>query len=412
MISESFDRVDAPVETGGGYTEISEISPGLFRARRAGKFFILKTAKDNSARAANLLKREYSLCCGLTHPHIVSIFTFEESTPAGPAIIMEYVEGRTLDSYLQEKPKLQDRKRIFLQLLDAVGYIHRSGLIHNDLKPQNIVVTSKDNDLKIIDFGLSDDDSNYLEKTLGATPQYASPELLAYRERLDSTLDARSDIYSIGKLMQDIFPGRYRSISSRCTRQDHNSRYSSIDDLKRAWKRRNRPYQIASAVLLLAMLILPTILLLKERQRLADANTSIQAIQGTADSLRLQSESLRKEKEKEEAFNRYRDSLMKVLEYQIDAEAKLCLKACDDYYSSKAYLDAFSKQPLWGDQYQRSLEKLKKQIDIMAESYTGSPEEKILLKNALRSHLNTLSDDKMYTPAFNREKWWWSQIQK
>ena len=58
MISESFDRVDTPVETGGGYTEIKEIYPGLFRARKAGKFFILKTAKDSDARSLNLLRRE------------------------------------------------------------------------------------------------------------------------------------------------------------------------------------------------------------------------------------------------------------------------------------------------------------------------------------------------------------------
>ena len=72
----------------------------------------------------------------------------------------------------------------------------------------SILITHSDNTVKLIDFGLSDDDAHYLSKTPGFTPEYASPELLAH----SAPLDARSDIYSLGLLMRDIFGGKYRYI--------------------------------------------------------------------------------------------------------------------------------------------------------------------------------------------------------
>ena len=133
--------------------------------------------------------------------------------------------------------------------------MHKRGIIHNDLKPENIIITLADNTLKLIDFGLADSDAEYAMRTLGCTPRYASPELQAK----SGAIDARSDIYSIGVIMQEIF-GRC-SIASRCTDSKPEKRYANIEALQRAWRNRHRPYYIAISFLLLLVCLLPTILL-------------------------------------------------------------------------------------------------------------------------------------------------------
>ena len=228
----------------------------LYLALKAGKRFLIKTTKDNSDRQNKMLRREYELSIGCDHPNIVHVYTIENNFPFGTGIVMEYIEGRTLDLYLTEKPSRKERNRIFFELLSAVGYLHKRGIIHNDLKPDNILITQADNTLKLVDFGLADCDAEYAMRTLGCTPRYASPELQAQ----NSVIDARSDIYSIGVIMQEVFGGS--SIASSCTNTKPGRRYANIEALQRAWHNRHRPYYIAISFLLLLVCLLPTILLI------------------------------------------------------------------------------------------------------------------------------------------------------
>lgn len=76
----------------------------LFRVSRAGKYFIIKTAKDGSSAQMELIRREYELSIALNHPYIVSVFTFEEATPVGAGIVMEYIDGVTLTEFLAQNP--------------------------------------------------------------------------------------------------------------------------------------------------------------------------------------------------------------------------------------------------------------------------------------------------------------------
>lgn len=217
----------------------------LYRISKAGKHFIIKTAKDDSERLRELIRREYDISIALNHPHLVNVFTYEEHTPVGPGIIMEYVDGRNLQEFLQENPSVRLRTRVLDQLLDAVSYLHKHGVIHNDLKPENILISRVDDDVKLIDFGLSDNDAYYLSKTLGCTPQYSSPELLR-----QETLDSRSDIYSIGLLIKDILGSRASRIVRKCTKPDRACRYANVEQLKKAYVRRY--YPVYAAVLVIA----------------------------------------------------------------------------------------------------------------------------------------------------------------
>ena len=246
MVSETLREITSGLND-GAYRIVSTLKEGrLYLAEKAGKRFVLKTAKG--AKGLEQLKREYEISLRLQHPFIASAIAWEESTPIGPAIVIEYIRGRSLAEYLQEKPSLGARKRVFGQLLEAVGAIHRQSIIHNDIKPENILITEADNDVKLIDFGFADGDAHILEKGLGGTRQYASPELLTHQES-----DARSDIYSIGCLMRDLFPGRYCLISRRCCQSNPDKRYRNIDVLKNAWAHRQRLLWIAFFLLIAAL---------------------------------------------------------------------------------------------------------------------------------------------------------------
>lgn len=256
--SGMFKPSSAGVDTSAGYSMPELFATTslavLYRVRKAGKYFIIKTPKDTSGQSLAMLRREYELSIGRQHPNVVNIFTFEESTVVGPGIVMEYIDGRTLADFLAENPTPAMRRRVFEQLLQAVAYIHRSGIVHNDIKPENILITRADNDVRLIDFGLADDDAHYLARTLGCTPLYASPELLMQ----EKDIDARSDIYSLGMIMHDIFGNRHLRIARRCLCAQKEKRYANAEQLLAAFRHRNRPAMLLVSVLA----VLPLLLLL------------------------------------------------------------------------------------------------------------------------------------------------------
>ena len=220
----------------------------MYRVARDGKYFIIKVATDRTGAMESLIRREYELSIGLSHPNIVNVFTYENVSPVGPGMLMEYIDGRSLAEFLAEKPSMQLRRRVLDQLLDAVAYIHRKGIIHNDLKPENILITRVDNTLKLIDFGLSENDAYYLTRNLGCTPAYASPELLNQQQT-----DSRSDIYSLGLLMKEIIGKRYSAIASRACNPIPRKRYANVAQIQKAFSRRRKILPAIFGVLLIIL---------------------------------------------------------------------------------------------------------------------------------------------------------------
>lgn len=225
----------------------------LYSTTKEGKRLLVKTTKDKSEYQIMLLRREWELSIECDHPHIIHTLLLEDLPDLGPSIIMEYIEGCTLSQWLSTNPAQSERRRVFEELLTAVNYLHQRGIIHNDLKPDNILISRADNTLKLIDFGLADSDAHIALRRLGCTPRYASPELQARGE-----VDARSDIYSIGVIMGELFGGRHKRIAERCTKQQPQQRYANVAALQRAWQGRNRGVMIAAALLLIAM-VLPSV---------------------------------------------------------------------------------------------------------------------------------------------------------
>ena len=255
-----FENKDFELEKNHSYHDFNLLkttaSSKLWRVSRDGKYFLIKTTKDNSEHQIQMLRREYELSIGCDNPHIVHTFTYENDIHESDGIVMEYIEGRTLREYLLEKPSLASRQRIFGELLSAVNYLHKRGIIHNDLKPENILITRADDTLKIIDFGLADKDAYYVWKTLGCTPQYASPELKSQSKDIDS----RSDIYSIGMIMREIFDDRYSCIIKRCCKENPQQRFSDVAELQKRWQGRNKIWKWLATLFILIMIAVPTFL--------------------------------------------------------------------------------------------------------------------------------------------------------
>lgn len=292
MISETFTPVGPALDFGSGWTDVQPLGARIFRAVRGGKYFLLKTAMDASAQSLALLKREYDLGRRLHHPYIVSTVSYEAESPVGPAIVMEYVEGRTLREALGEKMPLHQKERAFGQLLEAVAAMHREGVVHNDLKPENILLTAVDGDVKLLDFGLSDADAHFLTKGLGGTRGYASPELLS-----GQAVDARSDIWSLGIMMRELFGRRWGCIARKCLKENPARRYADVTALRRAWDHRKRGVRVVAALLLLALLT--ALWFLADRKGQAGTRQA-------ADAIRADMEVIRREKA---AAKQYADSL-------------------------------------------------------------------------------------------------------
>ena len=116
---------------------------------------------------------------------------------------------------------------------------------------------------------------------LGGTQGYASPELAGGK----GAIDARSDVYALGRIMQQLFPGRYRYIVRQCIHPDCEHRYANVEQLTRAWKRRRLPLQVMGVLVVLAMICLPTLLYLNERTERIRYTDSISREQQLLDSL-------------------------------------------------------------------------------------------------------------------------------
>lgn len=225
------------VSGGSGITEpffsnYEEIARGsshvLYRARRYGRWYVLKGIRDElrgNALYEEWLYKEYSVGVSLDHPLVVRVESFEEDDVAGRCIVMEWIEGETLDNWMKGKP-VSERRRVFNQLLDAVDYLHRHGIYHHDLKPSNILVTS-DGRLKLIDFGLSDGPQYAAFKHSAGSNGFAAPE-----QKNGTSANHRADIYALGRIIQTFFGRRYRHAARCAMREDPARRPQSIDELR------------------------------------------------------------------------------------------------------------------------------------------------------------------------------------
>ena len=221
----------------------------LCKAKRYGRWWVLKGLKEpyrQDENYKNLLHKEYDILISLQHTNIVSAYSMEEIPEMGTCIVMEWIDGITLEHWSGRKTEGED---IFLQLLDAVHYIHAKQIVHRDLKPSNIMITHNGNHVKLIDFGLSDTDDFAILKQPAGTQGYISPEQIVSQQA-----DIRNDIFSIGCILKKILPSKpYTAIIKRC-KAPIAQRYANVDELKADFMaHRNRHLSVIKRIAIAAL---------------------------------------------------------------------------------------------------------------------------------------------------------------
>ena len=233
----------------------------LHKARCGTKYVILKTTRTQDAIHQEILRREYEIGKNLSHGCVVSTIDFAENTPVGAAIVLEYIDGVTLREYLSDPSTGIETKRkpILNDILSGVDYLHHRGILHNDIKPDNILI-NKLGHARIIDFGLSSSYDSIYTGVIGGSEGFTAPEILhpSVTEPVEvpERYNASSDIYSLGLIIQLLFGNKYQKIVKKCTMIEQEARYQSIGELKRAlFLKRALPWTVCASILVLIIAI-------------------------------------------------------------------------------------------------------------------------------------------------------------
>lgn len=150
-------------------------------------------------------RQEAKIIARLSHPNIVNVIGIEPWKDTF-CIVMEFLEGRSLQEILEREMRLDPQRAVIIafQIAQALHYAHTRGIIHRDIKPDNIMVM-EDGEIKVTDFGIARWAESSLKTQTGAmigTPRYMSPE-----QARGKNVDSRSDVYSLGLMLYHLVTG-------------------------------------------------------------------------------------------------------------------------------------------------------------------------------------------------------------
>ncbi|XP_017277511.1 serine/threonine-protein kinase ULK2 [Kryptolebias marmoratus] len=196
-----------------GHGAFAVVFKGRHRKKTDWEVAIKSINKKNLSKSQILLGKEIKILKELQHENIVALYDVQE-TPNSVFLVMEYCNGGDLADYLQAKGTLREETlRIFLQqIAAAMRILHNKGVIHRDLKPQNILLsymTRKKSNMsgiriKIADFGFARYlQSNMMAATLCGSPMYMAPEVI-----MSQNYDAKADLWSIGTVIYQCLVGK------------------------------------------------------------------------------------------------------------------------------------------------------------------------------------------------------------
>ena len=203
MLADRY-RVDELVARGG----MSEVYRGWdVRLDRRVAVKVLAGWLAADGDAVRRMEREARAVARLQHPNVVAVYDHGEDDGGTPFLVMEWIEGRSLKDVVADGPlPEQEARRITLQLLAALEHAHEHGIVHRDIKPQNVLITP-DGTAKLTDFGIA----RSIDATHGltmagqivGTAAYLSPE-----QAKGQPVTAASDVYSVGAMLFELITGR------------------------------------------------------------------------------------------------------------------------------------------------------------------------------------------------------------
>jgi HAMP domain-containing protein len=198
-------EIQAHIGEGGMAQVFRAYDPGI---QRAGALKILKEEHCQDEEHMRRFLQEGKAAGALTHPNIVTIYDVG-SLEGAPYIMMELLEGETLGEILAkgEKLPLEVILDCAAQIADALDYAHSKGVVHRDMKPDNIILDSKRKTVKIADFGIARIEEGNKETTMVGlmmgTPRYMSPE-----QASGIVVDGRSDLFAMGVILYEMITGQ------------------------------------------------------------------------------------------------------------------------------------------------------------------------------------------------------------
>lgn len=197
------DRYEIIAKVGaGGMSDVYKAKDHIL-----GRFVAIKVLKQEYSEDRNFVTKfriEAQSAAGLEHPNIVNIYDVGNADDLY-FIVMEYVEGITLKTYIEKKGQLsfKEAESIAIQVARGIEAAHNKNIIHRDIKPQNIII-STEGKVKVTDFGIAKAAStNTISSDVMGSVHYVSPE-----QARNGFVDARSDIYSLGIVMYEMITGR------------------------------------------------------------------------------------------------------------------------------------------------------------------------------------------------------------
>ena len=204
---------------GGSYEILRMVGEGgmgrVYEARHqrlTTKRFAVKMLHPDLARQPDVVtrfQREAEASSVLSHPNVVDVFDVSSSADGRPFIVAELLQGEELGNHLDRVGKMPAHAaaHVVRQVCAALGAAHAAGIVHRDVKPENVFLTGKDAHVKVLDFGISKvgDNKDGLTKTgtVMGTPDYMAPE-----QARGDKVDARADIYAVGAMLFRALTGR------------------------------------------------------------------------------------------------------------------------------------------------------------------------------------------------------------
>lgn len=209
----------------------------VFTANYNGKKVIVKALKkecaDDAACKASL-KLEFETTSILDNKYIRRALDFVQIEGMGDCIVFEYVEGKSLAEHVRVGTLSEKQvKSVLAEVCEALYYLHRNGIVHCNLNPDNIMVTANDCRVKLIDIGVPETKQEADRELLIKEMEFVAPEIIKGED-----FDSRADIYSIGKIMEFIgernISKQFSAVATHCTQFSREQRFDNISDVRSA----------------------------------------------------------------------------------------------------------------------------------------------------------------------------------
>ena len=170
----------------------------------------------------------------LDNKYIRKAMDFVHVEGVGISIIYEYIDGKSLAEHVRVGTLSEKQvKSILTDVCDGLTYLHRNGLVHCNLNPENIMVTASDYRAKLIDLGIPETKQDADRELLIKEMEFVAPEIIKGED-----FDSRADIYSLGKIMEFIgernISKQFSAVATHCTQFSREQRFDNISDVRSA----------------------------------------------------------------------------------------------------------------------------------------------------------------------------------